>query len=106
MGQDGERTSWFVAVDLYDILFGLRTGISTRWFLKREETKTLRKAESAQYALSNLFEAKARLVSLISEAGLYKLILKSRKKEAQKFQNWLARDVIPKYLAEISANHI
>ncbi|EEX81762.1 predicted protein, partial [Brucella abortus bv. 9 str. C68] len=53
MGQDGERTSWFVAVDLYDILFGLRTGISTRWFLKREETKTLRKAESAQYALSS-----------------------------------------------------
>ncbi|MGU9974997.1 BRO family protein, partial [Brucella melitensis] len=27
----------------------------------------------------------------MSEAGLYKLILKSRKKEAQKFQNWLAR---------------
>ncbi|WP_276324871.1 BRO family protein, partial [Brucella melitensis] len=40
----------------------------------------------------------------MSEAGLYKLILKSRKKEAQKFQNWLARDVIPEYLAEISAN--
>ncbi len=29
-----------------------------------------------------------------------------RKKEAQKFQNWLAREVIPEYLAEISANHI
>ncbi|UWF59862.1 Bro-N domain-containing protein [Brucella sp. 2716] len=43
---------------------------------------------------------------IISEAGLYKLILKSRKKEAQKFQDWLDREVIPEYLAEISANHI
>ncbi|EEZ18750.1 hypothetical protein BV91_02335, partial [Brucella melitensis] len=60
MGQDGERTSWFVAVDLYDILFGLRTGISTRWFLKREETKTLRKAESAQYALSSRSQISSR----------------------------------------------
>ncbi|QGA57649.1 hypothetical protein GHC20_01105 [Brucella sp. 2280] len=50
---------WFVAVDLYSILFKRRTGVASRRFLKREETKTLRKAVSAQYALSNLFEAKA-----------------------------------------------
>ncbi|ADZ87025.1 Hypothetical protein, conserved [Brucella abortus str. 2308 A] len=25
---------------------------------------------------------------------------------AKEFQNWLAREVIPEYLAEISANHI
>ncbi|AAN29211.1 hypothetical protein C064_00987 [Brucella suis 63/252] len=50
---------WFVAVDLYSILFKRRTGVASRRFLKPEETKTFRRSESAQYALSNLFEAKA-----------------------------------------------
>ncbi|QPN27790.1 hypothetical protein I5770_01110 [Brucella sp. BO2] len=82
-----EGYPWFVAVDLYSILFKRRTGVASRRFLKPAEMKTFRRSESAQYALSNLFKAKARFVSLISESGLYKLVLKSRRPEAKKFQN-------------------
>ena len=34
-------------------------------------------------------------VSIISESGLYSLILKSRKPEAKEFKRWITREVIP-----------
>ena len=33
--------------------------------------------------------------SIVSESGLYKLILRSDKPQAKRFQDWLARDVPP-----------
>lgn len=34
-------------------------------------------------------------VMLISESGLYKLIMRSDKPEAKAFQDWVTRDVLP-----------
>lgn len=34
-------------------------------------------------------------MKLISESGLYKLILRSDKPQARLFQNWVTRDVLP-----------
>lgn len=56
---------------------------------------TLRKNESEQYTLSNLFEPKARLITLVSEGGMYKLVLKSRRKEAVQFQQWVTEVLLP-----------
>lgn len=39
--------------------------------------------------------AKARKITLISESGIYKLILRSRKPETKIFYNWVTRDVLP-----------
>ncbi len=36
-----------------------------------------------------------RDLTLISESGLYKLIMRSDKPEAKSFQNWVTRDVLP-----------
>jgi len=36
-----------------------------------------------------------RKLNFLTEAGLYKLILKSQKKEAEEFQDWLCEEVIP-----------
>ncbi|PKN77205.1 MAG: hypothetical protein CVU52_01440 [Deltaproteobacteria bacterium HGW-Deltaproteobacteria-10] len=36
-----------------------------------------------------------KLANIVSESGLYKLIFKSRKPEAEKFKDWLAKEVIP-----------
>ncbi|PWE56230.1 hypothetical protein DEM27_12450 [Metarhizobium album] len=36
-----------------------------------------------------------RRVVLVSESGLYKLIMRSDKPEARKFQDWVTRDVLP-----------
>ena len=32
---------------------------------------------------------------LVSESGLYKLIMRSDKPEARKFQDWVTREVLP-----------
>ncbi|WP_452030449.1 BRO-N domain-containing protein [Azospirillum palustre] len=37
----------------------------------------------------------AGLQTLISESGLYKLVMRSDKPEARKFQDWVTRDVLP-----------
>ena len=34
-------------------------------------------------------------MSIISEAGLYSLILRSRKKEAKEFKRWVTHDILP-----------
>lgn len=41
------------------------------------------------------FSAGGRAPMLVSESGLYKLIMRSRKPAAKAFQNWLAREVLP-----------
>jgi prophage antirepressor-like protein len=35
-------------------------------------------------------------ITFISESGLYKLILRSNKPEAQKFADWITREILPK----------
>ncbi|WP_199230929.1 BRO family protein [Azospirillum sp. TSO5] len=41
------------------------------------------------------FDARAKAVSVVSEAGLYKLVMRSDSTEARKFQDWVTRDVLP-----------
>ena len=36
-----------------------------------------------------------QLVAIVSEAGLYSLILRSRKAEAKPFKRWVTHDVLP-----------
>lgn len=44
---------------------------------------------------NNLISKKTRRVTLITEAGLYKLILGSQKSEAKSFLNWVTGEVLP-----------
>lgn len=37
----------------------------------------------------------AGVLSLVSESGLYKLVMRSDKKEAKQFQEWVTREVLP-----------
>lgn len=41
------------------------------------------------------FDARAKVVSVVSEAGLYKLVMRSDSTEARKFQDWVTRNVLP-----------
>ena len=34
-------------------------------------------------------------MTIIAESGLYKLVMRSDKSEARKFQDWVTRDVLP-----------
>lgn len=76
---------WFVAKDACDIL-----GIDTnhlREALDDDEITNLRNSE--------VWNQPGRAPLIISEPGLYKLIMRSRKPEAKEFQRWMTHEVLP-----------
>ena len=76
---------WFVAKDACDIL-----GIDTnhlRGALDDDEITNLRNSE--------VWNQPGRAPLIISEPGLYKLIMRSRKPEAKEFQRWVTHEVLP-----------
>jgi len=76
---------WFVAKDVCDAL-----GIATNHL--REEGRGLDDDEVMN--LPN-WEGKGAAPLIITEAGLYSLILRSRKPEAKRFKRWVTHEVLP-----------
>lgn len=73
------------------------------WFVARDVTDALGLDRTATYKLDE-DEKGVRLthtpggdqqVTTVSEAGFYKLVLKSRKPEAKAFQRWVTHEVLP-----------
>ena len=80
---------WFVAVDVCNALdIGNPSQAISR--LDDDEKVTLTTNEGHSGKLGG-----AQMLNVISEAGLYSLILKSRKPEAKAFKRWITHDVIP-----------
>lgn len=79
---------WFVAKDVCDIL-GIRTN-NLRTILDSDEISELSNDYSIDIAQNG---GKSPLI--ISEAGLYGLVLKSRKPEAKEFKRWVTHEVLP-----------
>lgn len=76
---------WFVAKDVCDIL-----GTDTRDLHKILESDEITNVDSIHIAQNG---GKAPLT--ISEPGLYRLVMKSRKPEAKEFQRWVTHEVLP-----------
>ena len=76
---------WFVAKDVCDAL-----GVATNHL--RESGRGLDDDEVA--SLPN-WEGKGSAPTIISEAGLYSLIMRSRKPEAKSFKRWVTHEVLP-----------
>lgn len=82
---DENGEPWFVAKDVCNIL-----GIDTnhlREALDDDEITNLRNSE--------VWNQPGRAPLIISEPGLYKLIMRSRKPEAKEFQRWVTHEVLP-----------
>lgn len=75
---------WFVAKDVCDILGLGRQQDSTRYLDDDEKRRCLVNTPSGDQ----------RMVC-VSEPGLYKLIMRSRKPEAKAFQRWVTHEVLP-----------
>lgn len=78
---------WFVAADVCDVLGMDRKAGTGRWLqgLAHDE-----KREANRKELPQLFcGSRAPIYTVISESGLYKLIMRSDKPEARKFQDWV-----------------
>ena len=60
----------------------------------RQATSRLREDEKDDVILNDAIGRK-QMNSVVSEAGLYKLIMKSRKATAEKFVDWVSHEVLP-----------
>lgn len=76
---------WFVAKDVCDIL-GLENS--------RKATAELDPDEKNTVTISDGIPGNPNK-TIISEPGLYKLIMRSRKQEAKEFQRWVTHEVLP-----------
>lgn len=79
LNQDGEI--WFVAKDVCDALGLSNVSVSLG---------SLDEDERAKFNLGRQGDT-----NIISEAGLYSLVLRSRKPEAKAFKRWVTHDVLP-----------
>ena len=79
---------WFVGADVLHVLYGKAKGIAHVYDpLDADETQRVKSSHL------NLGRGPARV--LISESGLYKLIMRSDKPNAKPFQDWVTRVVLP-----------
>ena len=79
---DGEV--WFVAKDVCDILEIVNPSDAVKDFDEDEK------------GIANIYTPGGmQAMTVISEPGLYALVLKSRKKEAKQFSRWVRHDVLP-----------
>lgn len=94
-----EGEPWFVAKDVLSTLlpdFDPRQGANNNLRpLAAEERKVLRKDAPENFS-GALLAGKVNQLTIISESGLYKLILRAdASPTATAFQNWVTRDVLP-----------
>ncbi|MEQ8829596.1 MAG: BRO family protein [Alphaproteobacteria bacterium] len=81
---------WFVAVDVCRVLEVGSTSNAVRR-LDDDEKATIDTLDTIQ----GIADCRASQISIISEAGLYSLILTSRKPSAQRFKRWVTHEVLP-----------
>lgn len=83
-----EGNPWFVAMDVCRALSMDVAGGSTRYLtnLNQDEVARHRPSEGVRGG---------RPHAIITESGLYKLIMRSDKPQARPFQDWVTREVLP-----------
>ena len=77
---------WFVAKDVCDILELSNV---------TEALRSLDDDEKSNFRISEVAQNGGRAPLIISEPGLDKLIMRSRKPEAKEFQRWVTHEVLP-----------
>lgn len=87
---DAHGEPWFVAKDACDIL-----AVETNHLRRDLDSDEITEATN----LPNWEVGKngGRAPLIVSEPGLYKLIMRSRKQEAKEFQRWVTHEVLPLY---------
>ncbi|WP_065760376.1 BRO-N domain-containing protein [Pseudomonas defluvii] len=75
---------WFVAKD----------ALAGMGYPQTSHANILKKLADDEVILKQIQKG-VRSVSLISESGLYKLVMRSDKAEARRFQDWVTREVLP-----------
>ena len=88
-----EDEPWFVALDICEVLGDIRPNdVSTR--LEGDEY-ALVGAGVVSNGSQTVGRGGARRLAVVSESGLYSLIMGSRKPEAKAFKRWVTHEVLP-----------
>ncbi|MCZ0926346.1 Rha family transcriptional regulator [Halomonas janggokensis] len=92
--QDGEP--WFVSMDVRSVLGlnGANSG-SPLQSLDSDEKQIVEKKSDLAASLPDLFPGRTARIALISESGLYNLIMRSDKPQAKPFKDWVTKIVLP-----------
>lgn len=77
---------WFVAKDVCDILELTNPAVALQ---------SLDEDEKTNLSNSYVWSEPGRRPLIISEPGLYRLVMRSRKPEAKEFQRWVTHEVLP-----------
>jgi len=98
--QKDKNLIWFIGMEVQDLLGHTNiTKAIKDAKLKANEIFILSKTINPQFwtdfVTNQQLGAKVRQVTFISESGLYKLIMRSNKPEAENFQHWIASEVLP-----------
>ena len=89
---DKQGEPWFVAKDVCDILGMSNPSMAIAALDEDEATQVDPKDYLGSENRSN------QAINIVSEPGLYKLIMRSRKPEAKEFQRWVTHEVLPQIL--------
>lgn len=68
---------------------------SVRDLLRKMNTRQVIKLKNSDVGDSNIRKLNNAGENFLTESGVYKLIFKSKKKEAEKFQDWVTDEVLP-----------
>lgn len=88
-----EGNPWFIAVDCRTVP-GIRQSGKNYIGLGADEVRKINKRDCTSH-LWHLFDGTTSRLILLSESGLYKLIMRSDKPQARAFQEWVTREVLP-----------
>ncbi|HWJ86593.1 MAG TPA: BRO family protein [Pelagibacterium sp.] len=83
-----EGEPWFLGADILHVLYGKAGGVSHAYDVM--DASEISKVKRSHFGMRG-----GKPLNLISESGLYKLIMRSDKPEARKFQDWVTREVLP-----------
>ncbi|MER9694882.1 Bro-N domain-containing protein [Mesorhizobium sp. M0179] len=86
---------WFVAADAITVLGHQSDTWKATRSLDENEKRLLRRSDTRQMGVRDdeLFAYKQPSLALISESGLYKLVMRSDKPQAKPFQDWVTQVV-------------
>ncbi|RYM96109.1 phage antirepressor [Bifidobacterium animalis] len=83
---DKQNDPWFIAKDICDVLELGNVG---------EAVRGLDDDEKTNISNPDVWNQPGRAPLIVSEAGFYKLVLRSRKPVAKEFQRWVTHEVLP-----------
>lgn len=103
---DESGESWFVAADVRSaltlnsrtytrIMRTMPTSETVRMLFFSTQTgnaKTVKADDGKQYEITEVINHKA---AFVNESGLYRMIMRSHKAQARKFQDWVYKEVLP-----------